>query len=497
VSKGTHSSRFGSLATGAMTAAALAVQTGLAAVVGIVLGREFGRTPETDGFFSAYVVFILVVLAAGAIRVTVLPAFARARAGGRLGGEVIAYVVVLASLAVPLLVVAVVAASPIAAALTGESAGISQSTAANARPWMLFAAVCQLFAGLAASALAALDDYFTPAAGFAAGSIAGLALILLLVGDHGIQVISWGMALNGAIALAVPSAAIAVRARTERVPRGAARPSDGAYGARLGIMAAGIALPLALQALYIVSNRLAHGEGAGAQTSLGYAYLIISAVVAVTASSLGLVTAVPLTRVGLSENRISRHIASSAWIGLVVIGAVAGCFGVAGGQIAGSVLGSSYSSDAGDELGRLVVMLAPWAAVSIGVSVTFPLMFVAGRARPLPAIAVGALMLQVPVAWALGRLFGLDGLALSLAVSTGAVLVALLATLRALGVTARTLLPEVASVAAIGCGAFVLADIALPAIAAAFAGLTAYAVLIISLRRAASRDAWRYLRDLA
>ncbi len=480
-----------------MTAAALAVQAGLAAVVGVVLAREFGRSHETDGFFSAYVVFIVVVLAAGAIRVTVLPAFARARGVGRLGGEVIAYGLVLGSLAVPLLVIVVVAASPIAAALTGERSGLSQSTAAAALPWMMLAAVCQLFAGLAASALAALDDYGTSAIGFTAGSAAGLGLILVLVGRQGIEALSWGMALNGAIALAVPVVAIAVRARKERVPRSAARPSDATYGARLAVMGAGVALPLALQALYVVTNRLAHGEGAGAQTSLGYAYLIGSAVVGVTASSLGLVTAVPLTRAGLSAARLARHVASSAWIALVVIGAVAGVFGVAGGRIAGASLGSSYSSDIGDELGRLVVVLSPWAVVSVGVSVTFPLVFVAGRARQLPWIAVGALALQVPLAWMLGRVIGLDGLALSLAVSTGAVLTALLVVLRALGVTMQALVPAVASVAAIACVAFVPADLVLPSSAAAVVGLVVYALLIVVLCGAPSRAAWRYLRALA
>ena len=50
-----------------MTAAALVVQTGLAAVVGIVLAREFGRGPETDGFFAAYGVYVVLVLVLGAV----------------------------------------------------------------------------------------------------------------------------------------------------------------------------------------------------------------------------------------------------------------------------------------------------------------------------------------------------------------------------------------------------------------------------------------------
>ena len=61
-------------------------------------------------------------------------------------------------------------------------------------------------------------------------------------------------------------------------------------------MARGVSLPLALQAIYVVSLPLAAREGVGAVTSFGFAYLAASAVVAVTASSLGLVTSVPLTR---------------------------------------------------------------------------------------------------------------------------------------------------------------------------------------------------------
>ena len=104
MSKRTASSGFGSLATGAITAVALAVQTGLAAVVGVIIAREFGRTAETDGFFAAYGVFIVVVLAATAIRIAVLPPLARARGERRLGAEVAAYALTLATLAVPLLV---------------------------------------------------------------------------------------------------------------------------------------------------------------------------------------------------------------------------------------------------------------------------------------------------------------------------------------------------------------------------------------------------------
>ncbi len=497
MSKPTPSTGLGSLGSGAVTAVALAVQTGLAGVVGIVLGREFGRGPETDGFFAAYGVFVVVVLAANAIRVTVLPLFARSGRAGRLGGEVSGFAVSLAALAVPLLVVTLVWAGPIADLLTGDRGAVAQGTAADALPWMMTAAVLQLFAGLAASALAALDDYGTAAAGFVLGSVAGLALILARVDADGVQALSYGMALNGAVALGVPLAGLAWRARAAAMPAAAVRPRGGGVRARFATMGAGIALPLALQAIYLVCVPLASRVGDGALTSFGFAYLISSAIVAVTASSLGLVTAVPLARTGLDAARTARHVVASAWIALVVIGGAAGVFALAGGRIAEAFLGSSYGSGAGDQLGRLVVVLSLWAVASVGVSVTFPLVFVAERGAALPLVATGAVVVHVPLALAGWKAAGLDGLAVALAVTTGAVLVFLLRELGAVRRTAHRLALASATVGGAAVLCFVPAGLVLPAIPAAVTGLVAYALLVAAVRPQGLRDAWRYLRALA
>ena len=496
MAKPTSSGGLSSLGTGAITGIALAVQTGLAAVVGIVLGREFGRGPVTDGFFAAYGAFIVIVLAANAIRVTVLPSFARARNEGRLGGEVAAFTLTLATLSVPLLILGVVAADQLAGLLTGRQGGLARETATEALPWMLLAATLQLFAGLAASALAALDDYVTPAAGFMLGSLAGLVLILLRVDADGVVALSHGMALNGVVALIVPLVGLGVRARSTSTPVSAASPSGGSYGARLATMGSGIALPLALQAIYLICLPLAAREGEGALTTFGFAYLISSAVVAVTASSLGLVTAVPLARAGLDPARTARHVVASSWMALVVIGAAAGVFALAGGQIAKALLGSSYSSSVGAELGRLVVVFSLWAIVAVGVSVTFPLVFVAGRGHVLPLIAIGAMVLQVVLAFGGQRALGLNGLALALAGTTGAVLAALLAGLRALRPTAKGLGVAALTVAAGAIVAYVPPGLVLPAIAAAACGLVIYAALLLIVRPAGFVDAWRYLRTM-
>ena len=91
VRKRTTPTGLGSLATGAVTALGIAVQTGLAAVVGVIIARKLGRTAETDGFFAAYGVFIVLALAATAVRVTVLPPLARAREARRLSSETASY----------------------------------------------------------------------------------------------------------------------------------------------------------------------------------------------------------------------------------------------------------------------------------------------------------------------------------------------------------------------------------------------------------------------
>ncbi len=302
--KRTAPAGLGSLATGAVTALAIAVQSGLAAVVGVVIAREIGRGAETDGFFAAYGVFIVLALAATAIRLVVLPPLARARVERRLGQETAAWAVAFAVLAVPVLVLAVAAARPVAALLTGFGPDRARDAAEGLLPLMVLAAVLQLYAGLAASALAALDDYVTAAVSYIVASVVGLGYILVRIDADGIDAVAAGMALNGAVAVALPTLALGLRAplrgdAAQRRPAGRAASSASGCSRPAG----SVALPLALQAVYLICLPFAAQEGVGSATSFGYAYLAASALVAVTSSSLGLVTSVPLARIGLDPRR--------------------------------------------------------------------------------------------------------------------------------------------------------------------------------------------------
>gem|GEM_PF-637281 len=490
------STGLGSLATGAVTALAIAVQTGLAAVVGVVIARELGRTAETDGFFAAYGVFIVLALAANALRVTLLPRLARARDAHRLSSETAAYAFAIGVVAVPALVVGIALARPIADVLTGSGPQEALDAAAEALPWMLVAGTGQFTAGLLASALAALDDYVVAAVGYITGSVAGLVLILLRVEADGTIAVAWGMALNATIATLVPAAWLLRRARSEAMPAGAARTDLARTGGRLLELLSGAALPFALQAMYLVCLPLAAREGVGAVTSFGYSYLLASAVVAVTASSLGLVTSVPLTRVGLDPGRVARHVDASSWLALVVVAATAGVFAVAGAEIVERVLGSSYGQDVGTQIGQLVVALSPFMVVSVALSVTFPLVFIAHHAGRLPVIAGVVLVVHVPLAVIGQVVAGLWGLSIALAVSTALALALMLVLLDALRATVGDLVTATVVVGATAAVIFALGALLLRPPAAATLALAAYVGTVLAVRPRGLVRSWDYLRAL-
>jgi hypothetical protein len=469
------------LVTGVSTAAV----SGSAAVAGVILSRKFGHGVKTDGFFAAYAVYVALILVASSLRVVVLPRFARAREADRLGGEVGTWA---AAIALPLApAIAVVVAFPrvVAGALTHNAS--TRAAAASLLVWLIPAAAAQIYAGVAASALAAFDDYGTAAFGFATGAVAGLVVIAAFAG-HGVDAFGWGLAVNAGVSLAVPLARLVAR-------RGIARP-DAAVTSRLVELVQGVALPFALQGLYVIAYRFAGGLGAGRPTTFSYAYLIASLLVAVTATSLALVSSVPLSRGELTPERAVRHVVAASWLSLTIVGAAAGFFALAGERVAEDVLGPAYGGGTGSELSRLVVYLAPWMVVSVAVSVTFPLLFVRGRSRLLPVLAVIILCAHVLVEWAGRAAFGLAGLAAGMAVTTAATLVVLLIPLGSLGGVLRGLV-----IAAVACGGlaalvFGVPRLVLADVPAAGVGIALYVAVLALWRPSGLRSAWAYARAL-
>lgn len=257
-----------------------------------------------------------------------------------------------------------------------------------------------------------------------------------------------------------------------------------------------MALPFALQGIFVIAYRFATGLGTGRGTTFSYAYLIAAFLVAVTAASIALVATVPFARTGASPERVARHVVAATWLSLSLVAAAAGVFALAGEPVVRRVLGGSYAGGSGAELGRLVVYLAPWMVGSVGVTVTYPLVFVGGLGRRLPMLAGAAVLAQLGIEWGARAAFGLAGVALGLGVTTVLVLLVLLHALGALGLALRGIAVAAAVCGLLALGSFGVAGLVAGPLLAAAIGLGAYAAAILLWRPQGLREAWRYVRAL-
>jgi hypothetical protein len=474
-----------------LTGLGLVIASAAAAAAAIVLSHRFGRSAATDGFLAAYGVYLVLALAAQSFRVVVLPALTRAAGRGELGAEARAWMTAFSLLGAPVIVLVVLARRPIADALTGSS--VAAHEAARALPFLVAAAFVQLIASLLASALAATDRYAVASFAWAAGNLVGLAVFATLSNAHGLVALAWGVLIGAIVTACLPLGQLLGQRtlRSEsRVPLDLPR--------RLFDLTRGVAVPLAVQGMYVISLALAATIGVGVQSSLSYAYLFAATLVAATASSLSLVSSAPLTRRGLDADGAAAHVVHASWLSFAAIAAATGVFAILGTRLVGGALGHAYSGAAGDQLGRLIVYLAPWMVAAVAFAVVFPLVFVVERAAVLLPLAIGALVVHVPISLALRAAFGVDGLALALAVTTALVLVVLLAAVspHLLEVACIGLVEAALILAALATAAFGLAALALPGIGAAIAGLAIYAGVLVATRPRGLREAWAYVRVL-
>ncbi len=464
-----------------------------AAGAGALLAHRFGRSAETDGFLSAYAVYIVLVFAAQAFRMVVVPDLTRAAADGRLGGESRSYAVAYLCLAVPVSILVGLFSSQIADLLTGNLPPRASHVAARALVVLVPAAFVQLLAALAASALAALDSYGTAAAGFASGGLVGLIVFAALSGSHGIVALAWGLAANAAVSVAVPTVAL-----LRRHALGGAGPERLQVGPRLWHLAEGAAVPVALQGCYLLALRFAAHLGVGSVTSFSYAYLAASTLVGATAFSVGLISSAPLTRRGIDPVAAAKHVVHAAWVSLTIVGLAAGVFAIVGGRIVGVVLGSAYAGGVGRQLGHLVVYLAPWMLAWVGFAVTFPLVFVAEKRWTLVPLAALGFGLCIPLGLGLRALWGLPGIAVAVGLSTLVISLGLVATLssRTLAIAALGLARLALAVGSAAALAFGPLAAVLSPVPAAVLGALLYAVLIVALRSLGLSEAWTYVRAL-
>jgi putative peptidoglycan lipid II flippase len=478
------SARRSALASGILTGLSTLVLSTSAAVAAAILAQKFGRDAATDGLLAAYGVYVTITLAAQALRLTAVPELTRTE-----GAEAGSYAAAVLVVGVPAAVLAWLFADPLGELLTGTLPDEADALAGQALPWLVPAAVAQVLAALAAATLAARNRFGAAALGFSAGGVVGLVVFVLLADEHGVIALAWGLAANAAVSLGVPLLVLGGGAGGLRVH---------GVGRRLALLAEAAAVPVTLQLLYLVALRAASGLGVGSVTSLSYAYFFAAVLVAATATSLSIIATAELTRRAVEGDEAVAHVVHGAWLCLPPIAAAAGVFALAGDRIAGGVLGDAFTGEVAAELARLVVLMAPWTVGAVGFSLAFPLLYVLERSRVLMPVAVGSVVVHVPLTLALRELWGLEGVVLALGVSTLGVLAALLLALsrRALLDAAGSLGRIAGVVGALGVVAFGSFGLLTSDVPAAVGGLAVYAVLLALLRPSGLRDAWGYLREL-
>src|SRR5438045_9496185 len=116
--QGNGGARRSAVGSGLLTGLSTAAVSGSAAVAGAILSRKFGHGVKTDGFFAAYSVYLALVLVANALRVVLLPRFARAEAEGRLARELSTWCLARALPLAPLVAVSLGAPHTVARGVT-------------------------------------------------------------------------------------------------------------------------------------------------------------------------------------------------------------------------------------------------------------------------------------------------------------------------------------------------------------------------------------------
>lgn len=479
--------------SGMLTGLSFLTVSGAAAIAGAFLAHKFGRNVETDGFMAAYAVYLVLVLGAQSFRMVVVPDLTRAAAQGTLSGEFRAYLVSFAAVAIPATLIVGLFPGFFGELVTGRLPHESAAIAGRAFPWLVPAAFGQLLAALAASALAARDNYLVAAAGFAVGAIGGVAVFVVLAGAHGLVSLAWGLALNAAVAAGLPALALVRRGGRFR---GGGVPLD--LRRRLWRLLYGAAVPVAVQGIYVIGLRFAAGTGAGNVTSLSYAYLLAATFVSATAFSLSLIAAAPLTRRGVDAESAADHVVHTAWVALAFVGAATGLVALVGGRVITAALGNAYSGKVGDQLGRLVIYLSPWMVSWAAFSITYPLLFVMHRTRYLLPIAVCAVLVDIPISIAGRAWWGLTGVTFAMGVSMALIVLGLMAALsqRTLKLAFVGLLRLSVLVGAATALAFGGASLLLDAVPAAAAGLGLYALILLAARELGLAQAWHHVRAL-
>lgn len=403
----------------AITAAAQLTAMAIGGVLAALIVVRFGKGARTDGLFSAYGVYAIVVLVAQSMRVALV---ARLVDAPSLDAGMDRYLAALLPAGVVLIGLGVGLGHPAARVLVG---GQDQAvdTASAALALLAPAAGAQLLAALAAAGLATRDSFVAAALAYVAGGLLSLSLLLGLSGPLGLDAVPVGI-LAGSVLTALIIFAALVRGGYRPSLR-RVRPDGSAFRAlaTIGLGAVGSAL---WQLGYVISTACAARIATGAVTTYAYAFFAASLLAGVGAGSATIVLAAPLSRAWAGDPATLREpLRALARATATLAAPLLGIAAVTGAVLVHAVLPRSFSgADGASLIGTLLALTG--VVVAAGVSPVPALAaFADARYAAVAAAAAGGLTVQAAlslIALATDRVW-LLGLAASIAALATAALV--------------------------------------------------------------------------
>jgi peptidoglycan biosynthesis protein MviN/MurJ (putative lipid II flippase) len=403
-----------------VTAVSQVVTMGLGALLALLVLFVFGKTPKTDGLFTAYGVYGVLLMLAQSLRTTIVARLVEAPSLWQRFDHYLGAVLALTlAAAVPL----VVLASPLAHLLTGHATGDAHDAARTGLWLFALAGGGQLLAAMGAAALGAVDRFVAASVAYLAAGVASIAGVAVLAGPLDVDAVPIAVAAGSLLNVALMARSLlAAGWHPHRHLIDSAR----ALGQRAWIIVSGAALYAASQAIFVVSLALAARIGSGAATVYTYAFFAASFIVGASSGSVGIVLAAPLAQTwDRSPASLTPHVRTIVRLGAVLIAPVLGVAAVAGDDIASAVLGSKFDGADTQELAGSFLALAGYMFAMLAVTVPLLAAFALSRYPAVAAMSLGALVVHVGLSVAAATTDELEWLAVAASVSTILMLVGL------------------------------------------------------------------------
>lgn len=395
---------FNALLTG-LAQSAVAIAAGINAAL---LGSRYPASVETDGLFTAFAVYGMVVIISASSRTALVPHLLDEQRSFRQFNEMLVAIL----WAIPIIgLLFAFALPPAITATTGDaSSEIVRATLLILWP----AAVGQFIAALGAAMLGVLDDFHSAAFGYTGGGVTSVAAFLVLEPAIGLKALPVAVLAGTFVMVAFVLGALLKRGW--RFGRISLSPTISWRWNKTLLM--GSAYFIFGQSLYLVSVAVAaQTVGEGSATLYAYGYFAIGLVISFASVGTALVLAAPVASDWDDDPATLEPIENDAVRAtMLLLAGFVPAVALLGDDIAGAVLVSFSDADVRQIIDVLIALTPMAMAVQIGI---VPLLAIFARKQLGTAALVGlaTLTVQIPVTLALGTLGDLTSIAIAASIA--------------------------------------------------------------------------------